>query len=120
VLTDLGLDPQIQQTTALSRGGGVAGRIQNIVARLPGSDPGGRAVLLAAHYDGVGAGPAASDDAAGVAVLLETLRALRAGPALTHDVIFLISDGEEVGLLGAGAFVRDHAWAADVDFILNF
>ncbi len=38
----------------------------------------GKAVLLMAHYDGVEAGPAAADDGAGSAAMLETLRALRA------------------------------------------
>src|SRR5205814_9504615 len=56
-----------------------AGRVQNILAWLPGSDPraAGKAVLIAAHYDGVEAGPAAADDGAGSAAILETLRALR-------------------------------------------
>ena len=52
-------------------------------------------------------------------MLLETLRALRAGPQLTHDVIALITDGEEAGLLGAAAFVREHPWARDVEFTMN-
>jgi hypothetical protein len=73
-----------------------------------------------AHYDGVGGGPAAGDDAAGTAAILETVRALRAGPQLAHDVIVLITDGEEAGLLGAAAFVREHPWAKDVGVTLNF
>ena len=74
-----------------------------------------------AHYDGVGAGPAASDDAAGAAAILETLRALRAlNRPLGHDVIALFTDGEEAGLLGAAAFVREHPWAKDVAMVLNF
>ncbi len=39
---------------------------------------------------------------------------------LAHDVIVLFSDGEESGLAGAAAFVREHPWARDVAFILNF
>jgi hypothetical protein len=73
-----------------------------------------------AHYDGVGGGPAAGDDAAGTAAILETARALRAGPPLAHDIIVLITDGEEAGLLGAAAFVREHPWAKDVGVTLNF
>ena len=73
------------------------------------------------HYDGVEAGPPRRDDAAGCAALLETLRALRARKEpLAHDVIALFTDGEEAGLLGAAAFVREHPWAKDVAFILNF
>jgi hypothetical protein len=94
--------------------------VQNIVARIAGKEPGGRAVLLMAHYDGVEAGPAAGDDAAGTAALLETARALRTQPPLVHDIILLFTDGEEAGLLGAAAFVREHAWAKDVDVVLDF
>jgi hypothetical protein len=120
-LSALGLSPQIQQATAIGTRYREAGRVQNILARLPGTDPNGKAVLIMAHYDGVEAGPAASDDGAGSAALLETLRALRArkGP-LTHDVIALFTDGEESGLLGAAAFVREHPWAKDVGVVLNF
>ena len=119
-LTTIGLKPQIQQTTGIGTRYAVAAQVQNVLARLPGRNLGGRAILLVAHYDGVGAGPAAGDDAAGVAALLETLRALRAGSLLAHDVIALFSDGEESGLAGAAAFVREHPWARDVAFILNF
>ena len=119
-LTTIGLKPQIQQTTGIGTRYPVAAQVQNVLARLPGRNLGGRAVLLVAHYDGVGAGPAAGDDAAGVAALLETLRTLRAGSLLAHDVIALFSDGEESGLAGAAAFVREHPWARDVAFILNF
>ena len=53
-------------------------------------------MLIAVHYDGVPAGPAAGDDAAGCAALLETVRALRARKQpLANDVIALFTDGEE-------------------------
>jgi hypothetical protein len=120
-LTSLGLKPQLQTTTAVGTRYQEAGRVQNILAWMPGSSTAGKAVLLVAHYDGVEAGPAASDDGAGCAALLETLRALRARKEpLAHDVIALFTDGEEAGLLGAAAFVREHPWAKDVAFILNF
>jgi hypothetical protein len=120
-LSTIGLHAEIQQATAIGTRYQQAGRVQNILVRLPGSDPGGKAVLVMAHYDGVEAAPAASDDGAGSAALLETLRALRArnGP-LAHDVIAMFTDGEEAGLLGAAAFVREHPWAKDVAFVLNF
>jgi hypothetical protein len=118
----LGLEPHIQATTGIGTRYPVAGRVRNIVARIPGTRPStrGAAVLLVAHYDGVAAGPAAGDDASGVAVLLETLRAIRQGPLQANDVIALFADSEESGLLGAAAFAREHAWANDVGVILNF
>ena len=120
-LTDLGLQPQIQRATAIGTRYREAGRVQNILARVPGSEPGSKAVLIMSHYDGVGAGPAAADDGAGAAAILETLRALRARKQpLRHDVIALFTDGEESGLLGAAAFVRENPWAKDVAVVLNF
>jgi hypothetical protein len=120
-LSAIGLQPQVQQTTGIGTRYRRAGHVQNILARLPGSDSHGKAVLIMAHYDGVEAGPAASDDGAGSAALLETLRALRARKhPLTHDVVALFTDGEEAGLLGAAAFVREHPWARDVAVVLNF
>jgi len=116
----LGLEPQVQEATGVGTRYPVAGHIRNILARLPGRTPGGLAVVLMAHYDGVGGGPAAGDDAAGTAAVLETVRALRARPPLAHDVMVVITDGEEAGLLGAAAFVREHPWARDVGVTLNF
>src|SRR6187401_21329 len=119
-LRALGLEPQVQEATGVGTRYPDAGRIRNVLARLPGRSPGGPAVVLMAHYDGVAGGPAAGDDAAGSAAILETVRALRAGPPLAHDVIIAITDGEEAGLLGAAAFVREHPWARDVGVTLNF
>ena len=60
------------------------------------------------------------DDGAGVAALLETLRALRTGPPLRNDILFVITDGEEDGLLGASAFVAENPAAKDVRVVVNF
>lgn len=106
---ELGLQAVVQDTTvATSRFGQVvAGRVQNIVARQPGRKPGGPAVLVLAHYDSQPHAPGAGDNGASVAALLETMRALRAGLPLAHDIIWLFTDGEEAGLLGARAYAAD-------------
>lgn len=119
-IKNLGLTPQIQRTTSVTPIYQVSGRVDNIIARLKGSNGGPDAVMLAAHYDSVPAGPGAGDDGAGVAALLETMRALRTGPTLKNDVIFLLTDGEEEGMLGASAFVDEHPWAKDVRVAVNF
>ena len=119
-LRALHLEPQVQEATGVGTRYPEAGSVRNVVARLPGRSPGGLAVVLMAHYDGVAGGPAAGDDAAGTAAVLETVRALEAGPPLEHDVMIVITDGEEAGLLGAAAFVREHPWANDVGVTLNF
>jgi len=116
----LGLEPQVQHATAVGTRYQEAGRVQNVLARMAGSQSGGPAVLLVAHYDSVEAGPGAADDGAATAAILETVRALRAGAPLVHDIIVLFTDGEEPGMLGAAAFVREHPWARDVAMALNF
>ena len=120
-LASLGLQPQVQETVAVrQRGNSLTGaRVRNILARLPGTES-GPAVLLVAHYDSRSTTRGAGDDMAGVAAILETLRALRAGSALGQDLIVLFSDAEEVGLLGARAFADQHPWMADVGLVMNF
>ncbi len=99
----LGLKPETDEGFACAPHGSCA-RLVNVLAELPGTGP-GPAVLLTAHTDSVGAGTGASDDASGVAVLLEAARALLAAPR-RNPVLLLFDDGEEDGLLGAELFVR--------------
>ena len=40
-------------------------------------------------------------------------------PQPRNDIIFLITDGEEMGLLGADKFVQEHEWAQQVGLVLN-
>jgi MFS family permease len=119
-LTKLGAAPEIQRTTGVTPRYQVAGTVENIVARLKGTSGVADAVALVAHYDSVPAGPGAGDDGAGVAALLETLRALRTGPPLRNDILFVITDGEEDGLLGASAFIAENPAAKDVRVVVNF
>lgn len=89
--------------------------VTNIIADvLPGS---GKPVLLMAHSDSVAAGPGAGDDGSGVAVLLESIRALKARGASGLPVMALFSDGEEPGLIGASAYIRKAQ--ADIAAVVN-
>jgi Zn-dependent M28 family amino/carboxypeptidase len=72
-------------------------------------------VIYTAHYDGLGIGPAvdgdsiyngAYDNASGVALLLEIVRAFAAAPP-ERSVVFLFTTAEEAGLLGATWYVRN-------------
>jgi hypothetical protein len=121
-LNSLGLTPDVQKsvsTTPWDIGGAPysAGTIQNVIARLPGTNSTG-AVLLMAHYDSVATGPGASDNASGVAALLEILRALLVESSLRNDLIFAFTDGEEDGGLGAQAFVDEYSPAKLVSVAL--
>ncbi|WP_428333658.1 M20/M25/M40 family metallo-hydrolase [Novosphingobium sp.] len=104
--------------------GGPADRphiLTNVIAVLPGTNRALPAVALMAHYDSVAGSPAAADDGTGLAAILETVRAVGAGPRPPRDLVVLFTDGEEVGLDGARRFfaglpppadpVRDHLGA---------
>jgi hypothetical protein len=124
-LEGLGLETQVQKAVAVSGEGpwsGTVANVENVLGRLPGSRTGGKAVLLMAHYDSVMTGPGAKDDGSGVAVLLETARALTAGSqSLMNDVILLFTDGEEqTDFFGARVFIEQHPWAKGVGLVLNF
>ena len=122
-LAALGYDVTLQSGWACNPRGG-CGNPTNIIATLPDRQPsssGDTAVLLAAHYDSVGAGPGASDDGVSVAACLEIARILsRAGASATrHPIVILISDGEEAGLLGAYLFTREHPLAKRIKAAVN-
>ena len=113
----LGYAPEVQEGFACSAGGNCA-RVQNVLARLAGREP-GKSVLLLSHYDSVPAGPGAADDMSSVAAVLEIARVLKAGPPLRHGVLLLIDDGEEAGLLGARAFTESSPAMAEVGAVVN-
>jgi hypothetical protein len=119
-LQELGLEPSVETATSMVRRGRRvrAATVRNILARIPGTASTG-AVLIDAHYDGAGLSHAAADDGSGVVAVLEAVRALEAGPPLKNDIIVLLSDGEELGLMGARAFAEQHPWMADVSVVID-
>jgi len=116
-LRAMGLTPEVQSGRACGRF--TCAGAENVVARIEGSEP-GPAVMLVAHYDSTPMGPGAADDGAGVASILETVRALQTGPKPRRSLIVLIDDSEEMGLVGARVFGLEHRWAKDVGVVLNF
>ncbi len=121
-LEALGLEAEVQDTTTVRTTVGTdavfASRVVNVMARIPGTDSAG-ALVLSGHYDSGPNAPGAGDCGSCVATVLETARALLAGPPLRNDVILLFPDGEETQLFGAYAFVQQHPWVEDVAFALN-
>lgn len=110
----LGYSPQIQSARACSKRGRCA-NVENIVV-LPQTP--GDIVLGTAHYDSTPNGPGASDDGAGVVTMLEAARNFQ-GHRFRNPVGFLITDGEEAGLLGAEAFVAEHSLSQNVRAVVN-
>lgn len=120
-LTGLGLDTRVQNAVGAVRtaaGETRMARVRNVVAVLPGTGPTGR-LFLTAHHDSVGTGPGAADDAAGVAAVLEAVRALTAGPLLRNDVVVVLTDAEEACSCGAEAFAAAHPLASAGGVVLN-
>ena len=95
--------------------------LENLVAVVPARDTAARGhapVGLVAHTDSAPRAPGAGDDASGVACVLGVARSLLADPP-EHDVLLLLTDGEEAGLLGAQAFVSNDARAKGLRAVVN-
>jgi len=120
-LQKLGLETQIQEGTTFSDWGNLT-KSKNILARIKGSDS-SKALLLLSHYDSAphSYSHGASDDASGIATILEGVRAFLASKTPhKNDIIILFSDAEELGLNGAALFVTQSNWAKEVGLVLNF
>jgi hypothetical protein len=120
-LQKLGLETTIQEGYTLSDWGNLV-KSKNIMCRIEGSKN-TKALLLLSHYDSAphSFSPGASDDASGVATILEGVRAfLNARTKHQNDIIILFTDAEELGLNGAALFVTEHQWAKEVGLVLNF
>ncbi len=112
----LGLETEVQETFACGPYG-ICSPVRNVVARLGPARR--KAVLLVAHHDSVRAGPGASDDLSGAAIVLEVARALSAARGLARPFVALITDAEESGLVGATAFAEGHPWAREAGAVVN-
>ncbi|WP_338761604.1 M28 family peptidase [Bernardetia sp. ABR2-2B] len=80
-------------------------------------------VLIASHYDSRSNAAGAADDGAAVGAALEIMDMLKTqvtNQPFENDIIFLFSDGEEIDLLGAQAFMEQHPWAKEVGVAFNF
>jgi hypothetical protein len=110
-----GVEAEIQRETIIT--GHSLSYVENVLARIPGTNNNGSFVLTA-HYDSVYSGPGAADDGSGVITMLETARALMAGPRLQNDVVFAFTGDEERGMKGIRAFTH-HPWARNVGVVLG-
>uniref|UniRef100_A0A7E4V4F5 FXNA-like protease n=1 Tax=Panagrellus redivivus TaxID=6233 RepID=A0A7E4V4F5_PANRE len=99
--------------------------VSNIVARLGPRQQSLRndgALLINCHYDSWATSPAASDDLASCAIMLELIRILghdKATTDVTHDVIFLFNGAEEAGLLASHGFITQHGYRHPIKGFIN-
>lgn len=81
----------------------------NVIAEIPGTDKADEVVMLGGHFDSWHGGTGATDNAAGSAIMMEAVRILQAaGLRPRRTVRIALWSGEEQGLLGSRAYVRNH------------
>jgi hypothetical protein len=83
----------------------------NIVAEIPGSDPklAPEVVMLGGHFDTWHTGTGATDNSCGSAIMMEAIRILKASGLKTRRTVRIgLWGGEEQGLLGSRAYVKEH------------
>lgn len=83
----------------------------NIIGEIPGSDKAkaDEVVMLGGHFDSWQAGTGATDNGAGSVVMLEAMRILKTtGLKMRRTVRIGLWTGEEQGLLGSRAYVKQH------------
>ena len=116
-ITALGFEPIVRDDFHCTTGFGLAcARVQNVLFWV--TEPGPDAVVMLSHYDSVPAGPGASDDGAGMAASLE-IASLMAGQAMGRPLLVLLTDGEEIGLIGARSFVQTDPLVELVGAVIN-
>ncbi len=121
-LEKLGLNVHQQNQLGINKKWRGATKTQNIYTIIKGSDPKAKALLLLAHYDSSPhSSLGASDAGSGVVTILEGVRAfLQQKKQPKNDIIILFTDAEEIGLLGADAFVNKNPLINEVGLVLNF
>lgn len=83
--------------------------VHNVVADLPGADPAAGTVIVGAHLDSWDLASGATDNGAGVVVMMEVLRAMhQAGLQPKRRLRVVLFSGEEQGLLGSKAYLAAH------------
>ncbi len=84
-------------------------KASNLVAEMRGTDLADEVVMLGAHLDTWHASPNASDNTSGVSVAMEAMRILKAvGAKPRRTIRIALWSGEEQGLIGSRAYVREH------------
>ena len=119
-LDKMGLETEIQNQVVLSSRR-VGTNAANIIGTIKGSGS-GKSLLLLTHYDSSAHSSfGASDAGSGIATILEGVRAFLSKNIIPlNDIHVVFTDAEEIGLLGAEAFVKNHKLIDNVGLVLNF
>jgi hypothetical protein len=119
-LKKLDLEVSVQEQEAVNSKWNAGTKTYNILTRIKGLNS-NKALMLLTHYDSSPhSSYGGSDAGSGVVSILEGVRAyIASGKKPKNDIIILITDAEELGLLGAKAFVNHHPWASEVGLVIN-
>lgn len=129
-LRELGLEPEVFTYENVEDRNGDLQTLNNIYAKIDGRNgENGSYILLASHYDSSpkkrngedNNSHGAADDGYGVSTILEILRYIKeSGKPLENGIKVLITDGEEVGLLGAKEEMnKNFSKYENVSFVIN-
>jgi len=114
----LEIEHQEQKTWACATRYSGCAEVENLIGIIPGKEDLPYLTLMA-HYDSVPMAPGAGDDGAGVVAILEAARALKLEAPFKHPIMILLTDAEEVGLIGAEGFFKQNDLAKKVGIVLN-
>ena len=91
-----------------------AGKSYNAIAEIRGTDKADEVVMLGGHLDSWHSATGATDNAIGCAVMMEAARILQAiGVKPRRTIRVALWGGEEQGLLGSKAYVKEHFGTAE-------
>ena len=119
-LKNMGLETEIQNQV-VTRFCCVGTNTSNIIGTIKGSSN-GKSLVLLTHYDSRHhASFGASDAGSGVVTILEGVRSFLSKNTIPiNDIHLVFTDAEEIGLLGAQAFVKNHSLVDNIGLVLNF
>ena len=81
----------------------------NVIAEIPGTTKSDELVMVGGHFDSWHMGTGATDNGAGSAVAMEVMRLLKSSNLkMDRTVRMALWGGEEEGLLGSAAYVKEH------------
>ena len=119
-LKKMGLNPEVQNQVAVNKWRSST-NTANITASIKGYEK-GKSLVLLSHYDSRHhSSLGASDAGSGVVTILEGVRAFLAkNKKPKNDIHIVFTDAEEIGLLGAQAFVNHSPLANNIGLVINY
>ena len=119
-LNKMGLSPKVENQVAINKGRSST-NTANITASIKGYET-GKSLVLLSHYDSRHhSSLGASDAGSGVVTILEGVRAFLAkNKKPKNDIHIVFTDAEEIGLIGAQAFIDSSPLAKNIGLVINY